>query len=180
MTTFEQNQERLSRQFFGQSGKTVAQMQDEFEQLASMHNTQPDELSRDRRAACDVISNMLAVAGDERYGGPMRAAFLHAAVVLVIAYQETFPGAVSKLRQRSLRRIPGGALNLSKGQMSALVLVNAGMVSFTRTADGLKFFRDGTEVTEDVSALLGVGLVAVSGDLDGVVTVTAGGVQELR
>jgi hypothetical protein len=181
LDTYESLEGKLSLLFFGQTGKTVAQMRDDFAELAAMHASHPEfGIEHIRADACTTISTMMSFAAQERYGVAMRTAYLRASATIVVAYQETFPGAVSKLRDTGFRVFASGTVALSNSMLGTLAAAKAGNVKFVRAAEGLRFSIGQADATDDMLALLGVRMIEISDDLEGVATITMEGLRKLR
>lgn len=186
MTQYEALERDLSRLFFGQDGKSVPQMEGEFEALAAMHRRSPSDVEATRNAALVAVADLLHAASTPSYSIGVRTAMLEAATVLVRAYQDTFPALRGSGVLVGRYRRPAGLVRrseparLGKGLLSLLVSARAGLVLFVRSGDGVRFERAGRDVTEDVLTLVGLSLVTVPDRPRGAVRITREGLMELR
>lgn len=181
MTDYARQEQRLSRLFFGQGGKDCEEMSRDFAVLARMHRNDPWEISQARAEAAEIVSDLLHRAANLDTSAELRRALLDAAIAIVITYDETWPGAVSRLRAPLRTRGNTGPHRLSNAMMSVLTSVRAGLVSYVRSGDGLRCERGGgVDVTTEVEALLGLGLVSIAQLAQGFVAITDEGEQELR
>lgn len=189
MTKFDDLERELSVKFFGQA-KDVTAMAREFEHLASMHRArrgadQASELEESRAVVLVCVADQLDAVANPKLNPKVRVALMEAVTMLVRAYQGTFPalegsGVLVGPSRNGAGQVRRSKPGLSSDLIGLLVSVRAGLVTYRRFGFEVSCMRAEGDVTHEVMALMGLGLVEVPDAPSGLVGLTGKGVAELR